>query len=388
MGTASPLTNCASHASPTRAAVVKSPSLGPYTVVRALGHGGMGVAYLTERVVDGERRSFVVKTLHRSLADTDASALFAAEAGLGARFTHPNLCPVVDVGVAAPGAGVDTDAVAYFAMEHHAGMTVARLRGLVGGPLPPLVAALIVDGAARGLSAARVVPGDDGAPLDVVHCDVSHDNLFVTDDGVVKVLDFGVAEVRSAAPGRRIVRGKRRFIAPERLRGEPIDERADVFSLGAVFYELLAGVPLFDREVPAVCLDVQRRRVPPLPPSTPPPLVRLVQRMLCPDVSQRPRLADVLDGLVGYLADAVVDVSDDARALARGIDDALVSALTTLEGAPVLDELVPTAADTTTPLPPPDATTARVAAGPPPRGPPTSGFTGFVADAMWRTQQP
>jgi serine/threonine-protein kinase len=296
--------------------------LGPYRVLGELGRGGMGRAFLAVRD-DGGSRCFVVKTLHAASCPS-GRALFAAEAALGQRFAHRNLCPVVDVALEGTGANAP-----YFVMEHHAGGTVARLRKELGVPMGAELAARIVYGAVVGLEGARAVRDDDGAALEVVHCDIAPDNLFITDEGIVKVLDFGIAEVRRPQSGNgarpRAVLGKRRYLAPERLLGRPVDERTDVWGLGVLLHEVLAGKPLFPGELPAQCV-LEGRPLPSLPASLPPTLVRLVERMLAPGLDDRPRLRDVRTTIAGLIP--LTGGVADERALADARDEALAGART------------------------------------------------------------
>jgi serine/threonine-protein kinase len=171
---------------------------------------------------------------------------------------------------------------------------------------------------------------DDGQLLEVVHCDVSPDNLYVTDAGVVRVLDFGIAEVRQrSAPAAFLppagvpgVRGKRHYIAPERLCHGVTHESSDVWSLGVVLYELLAGAPLFRGEIPALCVRAGRA-LPLLPAATPAAVIRLVERMLAANPAARPGFLAVAAALAAALqGHAVVD---DAPALARARDEAVAA---------------------------------------------------------------
>ncbi|MEJ7727684.1 MAG: protein kinase [Polyangiaceae bacterium] len=113
-----------------------------------------------------------------------------------------------------------------------------------------MIACAIAAGAARGLGHAHELRDEAGAPLGVVHRDVSPHNVFVTRDGEVKVLDFGIAKARSRLLETRsgLGRGKVAYFAPEQLVGAPLDARSDLFSLGTVLWEMLVGRPLWDRQ--------------------------------------------------------------------------------------------------------------------------------------------
>ncbi|HET9795574.1 MAG TPA: protein kinase, partial [Thermoanaerobaculia bacterium] len=209
--------------------------LGSYEILSPIGAGGMGEVY---KAKDTKLDRFVaVKVLPESLArDPDALARFEREAHAVAALNHPNILSIHDFG--------SHDGVAYAVTELLEGETLrSRLEG--GAALPPRRAVEIATAIARGLAAAH----EKG----IIHRDLKPDNVFLTSDGRVKILDFGLAkkisrdesatEAPTAAPGTEpgTVMGTVGYMSPEQVRGRDIDHRTDIFSFGAILYEMLSG---------------------------------------------------------------------------------------------------------------------------------------------------
>lgn len=224
----------------------KSITVGNYRVVASIGRGGMGEIYLAKSMSEHYRGLVALKVLGvDDSADDEALGMFIDEAAIMARIDHPNVLKVVDFGRARHRH--------FLAMEYLEGRPLVRVMidayaketGLDYG----VIAAIGAD-AARGLFAAHTSTGEDGAPLRVVHRDVSPQNIFVTYSGLTKVIDFGVARAsqRVSKTAVGVVKGKAAYMSPEQTEGKEVDARSDVFSLGVCLWEMTAGRRLFKRD--------------------------------------------------------------------------------------------------------------------------------------------
>jgi serine/threonine-protein kinase len=232
-------------------------ALGTYHLLRPLATGGMARVWLAVDARDG--RQVAVKRMLGTLApDPELCRAFVDEGELGLRLRHPNIIETLEVGETstvagpggAPGAGPGAAVEPYLVLELLRGralIEVLRAAGRVHRPLPLGFVVRAVLDAARGLAHAHALADEHGHALGVVHRDVTPHNLFVCADGTVKVLDFGIAKAQTQRHQTRrgIIKGKFAYLSPEQIRGQPLDARADVWSLGIVLYELLTGGPLF-----------------------------------------------------------------------------------------------------------------------------------------------
>lgn len=225
--------------------------IGRYQLCFELASGGMATVYLARTFgSSGFEKLVALKRIHPHLAkEKQYVEMFLDEAKIASRITHPNVCSVFDFGHA--------DGEYYIAMEYLVGEPLSRMYGRVavdkahrGHPLMPLRMASIIAQAAEGLHAAHELKDVSGAPLHVVHRDVSPRNLFITYDGSVQVVDFGVASARQqlhhTATGQ--IKGTFAYMAPEQLTTGPIDRRVDVWALGVALWEMLALKRLFRRD--------------------------------------------------------------------------------------------------------------------------------------------
>jgi serine/threonine-protein kinase len=228
--------------------------IGPYQILAKIGEGGMGTVYLTK--MDGPsgfNKLAVVKELRADLVGSkDFAEMFLNEARLAARLTHPNVVHTYEAN--------DHQGRLYLAMEYLDGQPWSRVRELLwkNGSLPfPLHVRVLIETLA-GLHYAHELRDYDGTSLQVVHCDMSPHNVFVTYDGQVKVVDFGVARAVTAdrRPEKGILVGKLAYIAPEQAKGKQLDRRADVFAVGVMLWEALAGRRFADSQD----LNEMRRR--------------------------------------------------------------------------------------------------------------------------------
>ena len=217
---------------------------GGYTLLADLGEGGMAQVYLARKIgAGGFQKLQVIKRILPHLAkEQEFVQMFLDEARLAARFEHPNVVQVYDLG--------EADGQLYLAMEYLAGQSVAALAKEAvkqGISVPPQFSARIITEACDGLHYVHDFREPDGTPLNIVHRDVSPQNLFVTYEGRVKLLDFGVAKAATTVTKTRTgsVKGKVSYMAPEQCRGENVDRRADIFALGVVLAELIGGRRIF-----------------------------------------------------------------------------------------------------------------------------------------------
>ncbi len=217
---------------------------GPYYLAAELASGGMGTVYLALRSQGGVFSEVAVKRIHRHLSgDKSFIAMFNDEARLASSIDHPYVCRVFDFGC--------DDGRDYLAMEYLRGASLAQLAGAFEAQVAPrrhpAIVARILANLAEGLHAAHTLHDQFGTSLEVVHRDVSPQNLFVLCDGTVRVTDFGVARARvrqHQTDGTRL-KGKLAYIAPEQLAGRAVDLRVDIWGLGVVAWELLTGRALF-----------------------------------------------------------------------------------------------------------------------------------------------
>lgn len=263
---------------------------GKYDVVRRLAAGGMGEIYLgKQRGLASFERLVILKTLLPQLSeDPEMVAAFLDEARIVGAINHPNVVALFEVG--------EHDGQYLMVMEHIHGLDLSQLRraGKAAGKLlPPRVAAEIIRQAALGIDAAHHALDGRGAPLNVVHRDISPSNIMVRPDGNVKVLDFGVAraERKQSKTAHGQLKGKVPYMSPEQVRNQPVDARHDQWSLGVVLWELLAQRRLFKSDdIPALFKMVLGTEIPrpsSVEPSVPVELDAVVLRLVQRDPSKR-----------------------------------------------------------------------------------------------------
>lgn len=199
----------------------------------------MGDVLLGRKVAEGGfERLVAIKTIKAELRGrAELRAMFLDEARLLSHLSHPCIAQVYDFG--------EADGALYLAMEYVAGV---RFTELAQRQLPPAIAARAMAQVCRGLHAAHEVVDRDGRSLGVVHRDVTPENLMLTYEGRVKVLDFGIALIRGrSAPVTEYgtIKGKPPYLSPEQIKNETLDRRTDIFSCGVVLHELLTGEPVY-----------------------------------------------------------------------------------------------------------------------------------------------
>jgi serine/threonine protein kinase len=214
-------------------------TLGKYRLMASIGRGGMATIHLAlMNGPAGFNKLVVIKQIHAHYAeDPEALAMFLAEARLTARLRHPNLVQANDYWEEGGRHGI--------AMEFLDGQPLNRILHRLGdrGGLPLALSLRVIADLLGGLHHAHELADYDGRPLGVVHRDVSPHNIFVTYDGVVKVVDFGIAKTADSSvhTGIGVIKGKVAYMAPEQARGGPVDRRADVFAAGVMLWEAVTG---------------------------------------------------------------------------------------------------------------------------------------------------
>lgn len=275
-------------------------AFGRYELLVPIASGGMSMVWAARlRGSRGFQKLVAIKTL---TAKDGEHALFERllleEVRLASQVQHPNVAQYLDLG--------ERDGVLFAVMEWIDGEALGSLmrRAARAGGVPLKVSAQVVEQACKGLHAAHELRDAEGSPLGLVHCDVSPQNLMVGENGAVRLIDFGIAKATRTQAGENVLAGKLAFMAPEQARGEPIDRRVDVFSLGIVLYLLTTGRHPFPANTPT---DMLRRIVKNAPvvapsvihPSYPRRLERVVLRALAHDRADRfASAAELLSALI------------------------------------------------------------------------------------------
>jgi serine/threonine protein kinase len=285
--------------------------LGHYELLVELGRGGMATVWVGRESSDVGDRLVAVKAMLPELAQrSEFRTMFLEEGQIVRAIDHPNVVAVHEVG--------EDRGVLFMAMEWVQGDSLravyreARKRG----PIPTELAVRIIADTAAGLHAAHELRGWDGELRNLVHCDVSPHNILVGIDGRARLVDFGVANgiLQGDPDGNEKVKGKFGYMSPEQARGETVDRRSDVFSLGIVLFELTTGERLFQGETPAHTLRMvsQGRVQNParMFPGYPESLAAIVMTALERDIERRFQTAeDFQNALEQYLVNERMLVS-------------------------------------------------------------------------------
>ena len=288
----------------------------------------MAEVFLAEvTVAEGLSKRVVIKKIRKELADQpEFTRMFVDEAKIALSLNHANIVQVFDFG--------QVHGSFYLAMELIEGVDLMRLLHTIRGRserIPVVIAGYIAHQVAAGLAHAHGRCDDFGAPIGIVHRDISPHNIMLSLAGTVKILDFGIArtaararlqaearpicDAESTGEGTEVtIQGKIAYMSPEQAVGGPLDQRSDIYSLGVVLYELLSGELVFRHRDRLVALEqVRTRPLPPLrsiAPEVPEELAAVVDRALARDPEQRWDTARALQSaLAGFLhrADPVVD---------------------------------------------------------------------------------
>jgi hypothetical protein len=273
-----------------RAAISPGTRFGRYEVIAEIASGGMATVYLGRALgAAGFQRLVAIKCLHPHVAkDDEFVGMFMDEARLAARIRHPNVVPTLDL--------ENGDDGLFLVMEFVEGEGLLGLLRAVFKDrkrVPPPIALRVALDALAGLHAAHELTGQSGEPLRLVHRDVSPHNILVGTDGIARITDFGIAraEERLCVTRDGQIKGKIAYMAPEQTSGNPVDRRADLWSLGVVLWECLAGRRLFfgqnDGEVLRNLLVHPIPRLKEHVPEIPEALDAVVHKMLSRDPDER-----------------------------------------------------------------------------------------------------
>jgi serine/threonine-protein kinase len=276
-----------------------------YRVVEKLESGGMAEVFRAESEgLQGFRKQVAIKRVLPHLSEKKRFiAMFLDEARVTAQLTHSNCVQVFDIGVG--------DNAYFIVMEYVDGAnlkSIAESLKKQGKDFPVAAAAFIAQEICKGLSYAHELTDQNGMPLNMVHRDMSPPNVLVTKYGEVKIVDFGLAKASSqlekSEPG--IIKGKFSYLSPEAALGQEVDKRTDIFAVGIILWELLAGQRLFLGETDFQTVKkVQQAQVPPISQvnrKVPPELERIVNKSLAKDVGARYTAArDLGQDLIRFL---------------------------------------------------------------------------------------
>jgi serine/threonine-protein kinase len=258
---------------------------GRYELLRLLARGGMGEVFLARmQGTAGWEKQLVIKRILPHLAeDPEFCRRFIDEARISVGLSHGNLVPVFELG--------EVEGSLFLAMEYVDGWDLRSLhRAALAGHtrMPDELVAFVGAELCKGLAYVHHKRDDEGRPLGLVHRDVSPSNVLISRDGEVKLVDFGIATAhgRATLTATGELRGKLAYMSPEQARGERVDSRTDIFSLGVVMFELLTGQRPFDgandMELLRRIQEGDRRPIRSLRPDLAPRLADIVERALAP----------------------------------------------------------------------------------------------------------
>jgi len=315
--------------------------IGRYEVLGRIAVGGMAEIYLAREDAPGASRILVVKVVRPQLADdTDFGDMFLHEGRVALALKHPSICHTYEFGV---------DGRRYFmAMEYVHGVTLReamRRAASRGERLPPPVALKIVAHVAEALDSAHRTR-DHAGRMGVVHRDVTPQNIMIGFDGVVKLLDFGIAQAQGdpTRGGQTRLEGKLAYLAPEQIRKKRVDGRSDIFSLGVCLYEVLTGRPLFKRKTDLDTLKAVIEEAVPDPKGVDVPalVIAVIRRALEKDPAKRFQTAREMEqALSEYLLETreLVNTTRIAETMAGLFQDEIKKGPTLDRGPAVVEQL-------------------------------------------------
>ena len=309
--------------------MTKPQPFGKYLLLDRLNVGGMAEVYLAKVFGHhgGDRVVALKRILPSLLGDREFVGMFIDEARIAVQLDHRNLVQIFELG--------RQEDNYYIAMEYVSGCdlrTAIDRSKKRSQPLSIAHAIYVIGELAAGLDHAHRARDRSGASLDIVHRDVSPQNIVISRDGRIKLIDFGIAKAATGQQATQvgILKGKFGYMSPEQARGLPIDRRSDVFSLGIIFYELLTGLRLFKGEADFAVLERVRRAeiVPPrrANPAIPQEIERIVLKALAREPDARYAWAsEVIEDLRPFLGFDAADLN--ARAMASWLQLVLAEEL-------------------------------------------------------------
>ena len=294
-------------------------TLDRYHLVLRIACGGMGAVWLARdnAAPRGETLVALKTMLPLYAADERFRKMFLDEAHIAAKISHPNVASVLNVG--------ESGETLFYAMEWVDGESLQNLHRacLARGEVIPLgvVLRLMAD-ALLGLHAAHELRGADNALLDVVHRDVSPHNILISEAGIARIIDFGIAKARERLSEDTCagnIKGKLEYLAPEQVTGASIDRRVDIWAAGAILYHIVTGHPVYAQDNEFRTINALLSRVPPEPVSAPAPIARVIMRALSIDAADR--FATALE-----MSQALESAMTEARVVATHADVAAFAA--------------------------------------------------------------
>jgi len=286
-------------------------TLGRYQILRRLGAGGMAEVFLAKSTgAEGIEKILVVKRVLPTFARSEKFiAMFLEEAKIATRLNHPNIVQVY--------AFEQVKDEFLLAMEFVDGLDLGRLVAAArrrGSRIPYAIAAYATMEVARGLDYAHKRKDERGEPMEIVHRDVSPQNVLLSYEGVVKAADFGIAKARMVSEETGVIKGKFSYMSPEQARGERVDRRSDVYSIGVLLAELLMNRPMYPGQHGLDVLEQVRSGKVTLPgkvdPAVPKGLDAIVEKALSYERDERQKTARGLASELGHWLhgqDQVVD---------------------------------------------------------------------------------
>jgi serine/threonine protein kinase len=285
-------------------------SFGKYQDLKRLASGGMGDVYLARLAgAEGFEREVILKVLHPHLArDENFSQTLVDEAKITVLLNHPNIVQMYNL--------ERTNDLLYCVMEYVPGEPLSAIQRMYrrkGGAIPIAMAIYIAAQALEGLAYAHDLSDREGKKLGIVHRDISPQNILVTRDGWVKVIDFGIAKAATRANQTRTgtIKGKFAYMAPEQFKGQS-DHKVDLFAMGVVLWEMLAGIRLFHGSTDVDTFQrVLNLEPPPISenrPGTPKEIDLILKRAMSKDPNKRYRTArEFRADLLQFVAPATIE---------------------------------------------------------------------------------